>query len=168
MPDAKDVERTDDGRYVVVDGRRWRASDPSIPASLRQELVDELMAARRAVHAQEPDARTRVQDAKVALGERGPRWWDEPSDEDVAVRTEATIRALLRKRDGRTICPSDAARVVGGDGWRARMGLVRSVAARLARRGDLVVTQKGERVDLDAGTKGPVRLAFPADEPDPV
>lgn len=25
------VERTDDGRYIVVKGRRWRASDPSIP-----------------------------------------------------------------------------------------------------------------------------------------
>ncbi|WP_242686226.1 DUF3253 domain-containing protein [Aeromicrobium sp. IC_218] len=163
MPDAKDVERTDDGRYVVVDGRRWRASDPGIPDALRQELVDELMAARRAVRAQEDDARDRVQDAKVALGERGPRWWDEPGDEDVAVRAEATIRALLRKRDGRTICPSDAARVVGGDGWRRRMDQVRGVAADLARRGELVVTQKGVAVDLDAGVKGPVRLARPED-----
>lgn len=163
MPDAKDVERTDDGRYVVVDGRRWRASDPAIPDTLRQELVDELMAARRAVRAKEPDARDRVQDAKVALGERGPRWWDEPSDADVAVRAEATIRALLRKRDGRTICPSDAARVVGGDGWRTRMDQVRAVAADLARRGELVVTQKGRPVDLGAGVKGPVRLARPED-----
>ncbi|WP_226902050.1 ParB/Srx family N-terminal domain-containing protein [Phycicoccus mangrovi] len=30
-PDRDDVERTHDGRYVVVDGRRWRATDPGIP-----------------------------------------------------------------------------------------------------------------------------------------
>ncbi len=161
MPDAPQVERSDDGRYVVVDGRRWRASDPGVPDSFRQELVDELMSARRAVRAQEPDARDRVQDAKVALGERGPRWWDEPSDDDLAVRAEATIRALLRKRDGRSICPSDVARVVGGDSWRTRMDAVRAVAAAMARRGDLAVTQKGEPVDLDAGVKGPVRLVLP-------
>ena len=44
-------ERTEDGRWIVVGGRRWRASDPSIPEPLRQELVDELMDARRAVGA---------------------------------------------------------------------------------------------------------------------
>ena len=35
--------------FIVIDGRRWRTSDPRIPANLRQELVNELMAARRAV-----------------------------------------------------------------------------------------------------------------------
>lgn len=34
----------------MVDGRRWRATDPSIPEPLRQELVNELMAARRGRH----------------------------------------------------------------------------------------------------------------------
>jgi hypothetical protein len=145
----------------VIGGRRWRASDPSIPDPLPQELVDELMSARRAVRAKEPDARARVHDAKVALGERGPAWWDEPSDDDVAVRAEATARALLRKRDGRSICPSDVARVVGGESWRTRMDQVRRVAAAMARDGELVVTQKGEPVDLDAGVRGPVRLRLP-------
>ena len=28
-----DVERTDDGRFVMVGGRRWRATDPLIPTS---------------------------------------------------------------------------------------------------------------------------------------
>ncbi|WP_258934323.1 hypothetical protein [Nesterenkonia pannonica] len=45
-------ERTEDGRHIVVDGRRWRASDPSIPEKLRSELVKELMAARRLVKTQ--------------------------------------------------------------------------------------------------------------------
>jgi hypothetical protein len=38
----------DDDRRVVIDGRRWRRTDPSIPSTLRSELVHELMDARRA------------------------------------------------------------------------------------------------------------------------
>ena len=78
-------ERTQDGRWIVIDGRRWRASDPSIPEERRAELVRELMSARSAVgHAKrrgdalaERAARDRVHAAKVALGERGPQWWDD-------------------------------------------------------------------------------------------
>lgn len=80
------VEHTPDGHYVVIDGRRWRATDPALPEERRQELVDELMTARRAVgaakRAQDPDAeraaRARVHAAKVGLGERGPKWWERP------------------------------------------------------------------------------------------
>jgi uncharacterized protein len=42
-------EETPEGRYIVVDGRRWRKSDPSLSEERRQE---------------------------VALGERGPPWWE--------------------------------------------------------------------------------------------
>ena len=70
MTTPAEPERTPDGRYLVVDGRRWRATDPGIPETLRAELVAELMAARRI------QARARVQDAKVALGERGEPWWE--------------------------------------------------------------------------------------------
>ena len=156
MPDGADVERTDDGHHVVIGGRRWQASDPGIPDALRQELVDELMAARRAVRARAPLARARVQDAKVALGERGRPWWEQPDEEAVAARIAATARALLRKRDGRSICPSDVARVVGGEHWRACMTSVRTVAEVLAADGVLVVTQRGVQVDVDA--RGPIRL----------
>jgi hypothetical protein len=88
------AERTPDGRYIVVDGRRWRASDPSLPEERRHELVGELMSARRAVGAakragSEEDARAgrrRVHLAKVALGERGPKWWETaPKGADGAV-----------------------------------------------------------------------------------
>lgn len=79
-------EYTEDGRYVVVDGRRWRRSDPGLPEERRQELVNELMSARRAVGAAmrsgdaeaERAARDRVHAAKVALGERGTPWWEQP------------------------------------------------------------------------------------------
>ncbi|MDO6414101.1 hypothetical protein Q4F19_06890 [Sphingomonas sp. BIUV-7] len=74
---------TPDGRYIVVRGRLWRASNPHLPTEGRQALVDELMAARRAVAlarhagdgAAEIAAHSAVDRAKVALGERGPPWW---------------------------------------------------------------------------------------------
>ena len=77
-------EKTPDGHYVIIDGRRWRATDPSIPEERRKELVAELMSARRAVGAAkraddakaEKAARARVHAAKVALGERGKPWWE--------------------------------------------------------------------------------------------
>ncbi|WP_181398261.1 hypothetical protein [Streptomyces sp. ZEA17I] len=37
-------ERTDDGRYVVVRGRRWRATDPDIPEADAAALRSHLMA----------------------------------------------------------------------------------------------------------------------------
>lgn len=76
---------TPDGRYLVVRGRLWRRSDPSLDESERQRLVDELMAARSAKGVARradddegvAEAKARVQSAKEALGERGPVWWDD-------------------------------------------------------------------------------------------
>ncbi|MBS9373948.1 DUF3253 domain-containing protein [Rhodococcus sp. B50] len=152
------ADRTDDGRYVVIDGRRWRATDPRIPEPLRKQLVTELMRARRLVKTDGDSARHRVQDAKVALGERGQPWW-EPREEDAArERLAATICALLRERNPSTICPSDAARVAGGDSWRDLMDAARSVAADLEHSGHVVITQKGEPVDVETA-RGPIRIA---------
>ncbi len=75
--------RTPDGRYFVVHGRLWRTSNPGLDEEERERLVRALMAARRAVRdaAGEPaataPARAAVDAAKVALGERGPVWWDD-------------------------------------------------------------------------------------------
>ena len=155
---AEDVERTPDGRYIVVGGRRWRASDTGIPDNLRSELVGELMRARRAVRSRGDEVRPMVHDAKVALGERGEPWWEEPSDEGMRARLAATVRTLLRHRDGTTICPSDAARVVGGTQWRDVMPVAREVAHDLAEQQTVVVQQKGQEVDVREA-RGPVRLA---------
>lgn len=76
---------TPDGRYLVVRGRLWRATNPGLSAIERDRLVGELMDARRAVatakragdRAAEDVAHTAVDRAKTALGERGPVWWDD-------------------------------------------------------------------------------------------
>lgn len=74
---------TPDGRYFVVRGRLWRTANPALSPADRQDLVDHLMTARRAVRTArvagdgqaEADARAAVDEAKRALGERGPVWW---------------------------------------------------------------------------------------------
>jgi hypothetical protein len=148
---------------IEIDGRKWRKTDPSIPEPLRQQLVNELMSARRAVKdgSDVKAARARVQDAKVALGERGPPWWKPMDDAQYAARAEATIRALLRERGpDKTICPSEVARAIGGEQWRKRMALVREVAEQLVSAGTLEVRQKGARVEPRTA-RGPIRLALP-------
>ena len=151
-------ERTPDGHHIVVNGRKWRATDPGIPEKFREELVRELMSARRAVKTKDAHARERVQDAKVALGERGDPWWEAPTESGIRERRAATIRALLRHRAGKTICPSDVARALGGDDWRDAMQDVRDVARDMADVGEITVQQKGETVDITTA-RGPVRLA---------
>lgn len=82
-------ERTPDGHHVVIDGRKWRATDPELPEEAAAVLRRELMSARRAVGAAvkatdataERAARDRVQRSKVALGERGTPWWEQTSAE---------------------------------------------------------------------------------------
>lgn len=84
---ARDVEHTADGHHVVIDGRRWRATDPAIPEPDAAVLRRWLMAARRDVgtrkrHGEDTgDARARVHAAKTALGERGTPWWEQTDGE---------------------------------------------------------------------------------------
>ncbi|MCS2608823.1 hypothetical protein [Halomonas dongshanensis] len=82
--------RTPDGRYFVAKNRLWRCTDPRLDEDEAQTYVNELMSARRAVKSakqQEDDAalkkaRAAVQRAKVALGERGPVWWDDGAPDE--------------------------------------------------------------------------------------
>ncbi|MQA32763.1 biopolymer transporter Tol [Modestobacter roseus] len=84
---TRDVERTDDGRWIVVDGRRWRTADPALPDDVRARLLHHLGVARSAVRTSRGDddavaaARARVQLAKTGLGERGAPWWDQDEAE---------------------------------------------------------------------------------------
>lgn len=148
--------------FIVVDGRRWRASDPQIPENFRQELVNELMAARRAVRDAKNQLemrknRRRVNDAKLALGERGHAWWLPPKPVARTRRIEAAVRALLRSRGpGRSICPSDVARLVGGTTWRTLLPVVRERAVKMTERGELEILRRG-RVVKRRRTEGVLR-----------
>lgn len=95
MRGVSEPEKTADGHYVIIDGRKWRATDPRLSEEERQRHVDDLMKARRDVgtakrkgdEVAEREARDRVHAAKVALGERGPKWWEDegaPQEDDDA------------------------------------------------------------------------------------
>ena len=82
---SKHAPETPDGRYFVVRGRLWRRTNPNLPHATRETLVRDLMTARAAMgrarragdrqaHAA---AKSAVHEAKVALGERGPVWWND-------------------------------------------------------------------------------------------
>ena len=76
---------TPDGRYIVVRARLWRTANPGLSTPARAALVHDLMTARREVKAATrtgqadrlAKARAAVHASKVALGERGPVWWDD-------------------------------------------------------------------------------------------
>jgi len=66
---------------------------------------------------------------------------------------------LARERGpSKTICPSDAARAVGGNDWRDLMDDARDVARELARAGDVEISQKGTVLDPDQPWRGPIRI----------
>ena len=98
---SREVTRTDDGRWLVVDGRRWRAAAPALPDAVRARLLHHLGVARSAVRssgragdaASLAAARARVQLAKTGLGERGPAWWEQ-DDAARRARWEAALAAL--------------------------------------------------------------------------
>ena len=91
---------TDSERWLTVDGRRWRRTDPSLPDDLVSSLTSHLgrgrSGVRAAQHSDDPDAvaaaRNRVNVAKHGLGERGPYWWEMPEQE----RLERARDALRR------------------------------------------------------------------------
>ncbi|MDQ0663847.1 hypothetical protein QFZ35_002345 [Arthrobacter ulcerisalmonis] len=71
---------------------------------------------------------------------------------------EAKILELLATRAATsTICPSEAARAVGGVGWRRLMEPAREAARRLVDSGQVHITQGGSVVD-PATAKGPIRI----------
>ena len=75
---------------------------------------------------------------------------------------EAEILRLLAERgQGKTICPSEAARSVAGsderDVWEPLMEPARAAARRLVAAGRIAITQRGQVVD-GATAKGPIRL----------
>jgi hypothetical protein len=86
--------------------------------------------------------------AKTALG-----------NGSAATRLRAAILALARHRGpNSSICPSDAARAVGGEGWRDLTEQSRSIAVALALGGDVELTQRGTAVEPRRPLRGPIRI----------
>jgi hypothetical protein len=91
---------TDDERWLVIDGRRWRCTDPSLPDDVVEALKSHLGRGRSAVgaakRAEDADAiasaRKRVNLAKHGLGERGPYWWDESEADRLRRAREALLQ----------------------------------------------------------------------------
>lgn len=90
---AHKYPHTPDGRYFVAKNRLWRCTDPRLGDDEKQAHVNALMKARRAIKTakQQGDddalrqARDNVQTAKLALGERGPVWWDDNAPDETGV-----------------------------------------------------------------------------------
>ena len=87
------------------------------------------------------------------------------SDQCRRTRVTATDSALedaivgllgARARDA-SICPSEAARQVGGESWQSLMEPTRMAARRLVAQGKVQITQGGKVVD-PSRAKGPIRI----------
>lgn len=91
----------DEERWLVIHGRRWRRTDPSLPADVVEALTSHLGKGRSGVRAGKKAgddervtaSRRRVGLAKAGLGERGPYWWDEPEAARLA-RARDALREL--------------------------------------------------------------------------
>ncbi|WP_144751499.1 biopolymer transporter Tol [Curtobacterium pusillum] len=91
-----------DEHFFVVDGRRWRRTDPALPEDVAAALRSHLGRGRNAVKqakragddAALADARRRNGVAKHGLGERGPEWWERPEADRIA-----DARAALAELD---------------------------------------------------------------------
>jgi hypothetical protein len=84
----------------------------------------------------------------------------QPGERDAAL--EAAILDLLAERGrDKTICPSEAAKLVGGKAdrrdWEGLMEPARAAARRLVAQGRIVITQGGRVVDPSTA-KGAIRL----------
>ena len=79
-------------RWLIINGRRWRRTDPCLPNDLVEALKSHLGKGRSSVRLAKKsgddglvaEARRRVGLAKHGLGERGPYWWDEPEGDRIA------------------------------------------------------------------------------------
>ncbi len=115
-----------------------------------------------------PDKSCQACGRTITWRKKWARDWDEvkycsdacrrarPGPTDTAL--EQSVLTLLDARArGATICPSEAARAVGGEDWRTLMEPARAAARRLVARGLVEITQGGRVVD-GSTARGPIRI----------
>jgi hypothetical protein len=86
-------------RWLTINGRRWRRTDPCLPDDVVEALTSHLGRGRSAVKTAKKSgdddlvaaARRRVGLAKHGLGERGTYWWDHPEDARIAQARTALV-----------------------------------------------------------------------------
>ena len=86
-------------------------------------------------------------------------------DAFVACLRGHVLSLLKARRAGATICPSEAARWAAAElktDWRELMRPLRAIAAGMAERGDIEITQHGLPVDIH-DARGPIRLRLKRD-----
>lgn len=81
-----------------------------------------------------------------------------PSEAEIG---ETLLRLVAERGPGKTVCPSEVARALGGphpDGWGPLMGPVRRVAVRLTKEGRVAILRKGRPVPDPDDFRGIYRL----------
>jgi len=79
-----------------------------------------------------------------------------PSPDKPAIRS-AILDLLAKRSAGATICPSEAARQVDPNDWRALMPNIRAIAAAMEKEEILEICQRGKMIDPTT-IRGPIRL----------
>ncbi|KQP05399.1 DUF3253 domain-containing protein [Methylobacterium sp. Leaf93] len=86
------------------------------------------------------------------------------SEEEIG---ESILRLVAERGEGKTVCPSEVARHLGGphpDGWSPLMQPVRRMAVRLTKEGRIAILRKGKPVADPDDFRGIYRLGMPAPE----
>ncbi|WP_336488580.1 DUF3253 domain-containing protein [Methylobacterium nigriterrae] len=87
-----------------------------------------------------------------------------PARTSEAEIAETLLRLVAERGAGKTVCPSEVARALGGphpDGWGPLMQPVRRVAVRLTKAGQVAILRKGRPVPDPDDFRGIYRLALP-------
>jgi Protein of unknown function (DUF3253) len=77
-------------------------------------------------------------------------------DEAMIAKTLLAL-CVARSANDATICPSDVARSLSPNDWRALMNDVRTMGLQLARNGAIEITQRGVIRDPNAEIRGAIR-----------
>lgn len=81
-----------------------------------------------------------------------------PLDESQLAIERLIVSLLALRKETASICPSEIARAIDPDAWRALMAPIRMVAKRLAAAGIVEISQRGVVVVPNGRWRGPIRL----------
>ncbi|MFD0792598.1 DUF3253 domain-containing protein [Mucilaginibacter litoreus] len=73
--------------------------------------------------------------------------------------SDTVLTMAAERAPDKTVCPSEIARALFPADWRKHMDEVRAAAITLQEKGKIIITQKGEPVDVNH-IKGPIRIKF--------